>query len=466
MFNQNDDWNYNSAESEQWQGTPDNSADQQESDNAFWQEQSTGWRTPTTNPSPDVAETQPEPVQPQELSWNQWSSADSSYSPEVGYPYPLPTPKKPQEKKKGNGAIAATLIIAVILSGTVGFAGGYLGSQLSKQENTSSVGDKVIYQAVDRTTVNSATEGADALSVADVAKLAADSVVEIRTESVTSGSFMQQYISEGAGSGVIITTDGYIVTNNHVIDGASKITVRLRNGDTHSATLIGKDAKTDIAVIKVEATELTAAVYGDFSKLIVGETAIAIGNPLGELGGTVTSGIISALDRSITIDGETMTLLQTNAAINPGNSGGGLFNSYGELIGIVNAKSSGSDIEGLGFAIPISTAKPIIEEIIKNGYVSGRITLGITIVDIPDTQTAMTYRVSKTGVYVSMVNDQASGFQAGDRIITFNGVAIDDAESLTNAIEACKVGQTVSVEVERRNQRRSFEITLQEEKPQ
>ena len=180
----------------------------------------------------------------------------------------------------------------------------------------------------------------------------------------------------------------------------------------------------------------------------------------------MTSGIISALDRSITIDGETMTLLQTNAAINPGNSGGGLFNQYGELIGIVNAKSSGSDIEGLGFAIPMNTAKTVIEEIIENGYVRGRISLGLAIVDISDTETAMAYRVSKTGVYVTQISSTSTQFQVGDRIVSFNGESIDSAEALTSAINKCKVGDTVEVVVERRSQKYTFSLTLQEEKPE
>lgn len=452
MFDQNDFFNNQNPQQDQSNAWNVNPADSQ-----------------STAPSnePTSYQEQPQDTQPfQNQQWSQWSAPTGSYYPS-GYQYSAPQQpkKKASGKKHRTGLAAAVIAIAVILSGTVGFAGGYLGSQITGSNGTSS-NDKVIYQSVQRTSTNSTTQKTDELSVADVANLTADSVVEIRTESVTNGSFMQQFISEGAGSGVIITKDGYIVTNNHVIDGASKITVRLRNGDTYNATLVGKDAKTDIAVIKIDASDLTTAVYGDSSKLVVGETAIAIGNPLGELGGTVTSGIISALDRSITIDGETMTLLQTNAAINPGNSGGGLFNAYGELVGIVNAKSSGSDIEGLGFAIPINTAKPIIEEIMKNGYVSGRISLGIAVLDIPDSQTALSYRLSKTGVYVSQVNNQSSGFQVGDRIITFNGVAIDDAETLTNAISACKVGQTVSIEVERRNQRYTFELTLQEEKPQ
>ena len=394
---------------------------------------------------------------PQDFGWQQ---PVQSYQPAV--PSAVTGGKKPKKQHRHAG-FAAIAVVAVILCGAVGFTGAYFGNRLAASEASSD--SKVIYQSVQRTATGGGTD-ADALSVADVARLAADSVVEIRTESVVTGSFMQQYISEGAGSGVIITSDGYIVTNNHVIEGASRITVILRDGTSYEATLIGRDSKTDIAVVKIDASGLTAAVYGDSSKLVVGETAVAIGNPLGELGGTVTSGIISALDRSITIDGETMTLLQTNAAINPGNSGGGLFNQYGELIGIVNAKSSGTDIEGLGFAIPINTARDVIEEIMENGYVSGRISLGLSIVDISDAETAMAYRVSKTGVYVSQVNDPTSGFQAGDRIISFNGVSIDDAETLKNEISSCKVGQTVTVEVERRGERHSFQLTLQEEKPE
>ena len=172
------------------------------------------------------------------------------------------------------------------------------------------------------------------------------------------------------------------------------------------------DAKTDLAVLKIEATGLTPAVFGDSDQLVVGETAVAIGNPLGELGGTVTSGIISALSRDVIIDGQTMTLLQTNAAINPGNSGGGLFNSAGELIGIVNAKSSGTGIEGLGFAIPGNTVKSVVEELMINGYVTGRLDTGIEVVDLTLQSTAFQYGVSRTGIYVLSVTG-TDGFRAG-----------------------------------------------------
>ena len=200
----------------------------------------------------------------------------------------------------------------------------------------------------------------------------ADSVVEITTELITPGSFLNSYVSEGAGSGVIISENGFIVTNHHVIEGASNIVVRLTDGSEYRATLVGSDKTADLAVLKIATGEkpLTYAKLGCSADLVVGEDVIAIGNPLGELGGTLTTGIISATERNIIVDGVEMTLLQTNAAINPGNSGGGLFNMAGELVGIVNAKMAGEDVEGLGFAIPIDYAYGVILDLVNYGYVT------------------------------------------------------------------------------------------------
>lgn len=271
---------------------------------------------------------------------------------------------------------------------------------------------------------------------------------------------MGQLISTGAGSGVIVSTDGYIVTNNHVIEDAQTITVRLSDGIEYKATLVGTDSKTDLAVIKIDAEDLPPAVLGDSSSLVVGQSAVAIGNPLGELGGTVTQGIISALDREITIDGETMSLLQTDTAINPGNSGGGLFNLYGELIGIVNAKSSGSDIEGLGFAIPVNTAKTVIEEIIVNGYVTGRISTGLTLVDIQDTGTAMSYRVSKLGLYIS--GSTSSDFQSGDIITAIDGKSVGSLSDYNSILGSYKVGDTIEITVSRSGRSITASLVLTE----
>ena len=203
------------------------------------------------------------------------------------------------------------------------------------------------------------------LSIAEVVRNVADTVVEITTTNVVTDRFYGQYITSGAGSGVIISENGYIITNHHVIDGARTITVRLTDGSEFSAKLVGSDADTDIAVLKIQATGLSYAVMGSSASLVVGQEVVAIGNPLGSLGGTVTDGIISALDRTVVVDGHKMTLMQTNAAINPGNSGGGLFNRAGELIGIVNAKQADTGIEGLGFAVPIDVAWASAEAIVN-----------------------------------------------------------------------------------------------------
>ena len=228
------------------------------------------------------------------------------------------------------------MCISIILSGAFGFAGAavYNGVFDGSQGGGNSI------SRTDGYTLEDAT--GSSLTVSEIVEKSADSVVEIVTESVATDSWMMQYITEGAGSGVIIDSDGYIMTNNHVISGARKITVTLRNGDEYEAKLVGTDSTNDVAVIKInpDGKELTAATYGNSDQLVVGEMAVAIGNPLGQLGGTVSTGIVSALNRDITIDGQEMNLLQTDASINPGNSGGGLFNQYGQLIGLVVAKSS------------------------------------------------------------------------------------------------------------------------------
>ena len=239
------------------------------------------------------------------------------------------------------------------------------------------------------------------MSSADVYELVSDSVVSILTEYQNGAGYYQQSTSSGAGSGVIISEDGYIVTNNHVVANAVKITVALSDGTEYEATLIGTDDITDIALLKIEASGLTYAVIGDSAALRIGETANVIGNPLGRLSGTLTVGVISGLDRAITMsDGTTMNLIQMDAAVNPGNSGGGVFNSAGELVGVTVAKTSATEVEGLGFAIPVNDVLPILDELMAHGYVSGRPALGINAITISDQFTAMMYRVNYLGVYV------------------------------------------------------------------
>jgi serine protease Do len=340
---------------------------------------------------------------------------------------------------------------------------GFIGGSLSVRTAGASAADATaaLSGSVVRTAAIDAA-GRSVMSVPAVAAAVKRSVVEITTETVIRNGRMGQLISAGAGSGVIVSADGFIATNYHVVHGARSITVRLADGVEYAAEIKGVDAKTDLAVLKIGATGLTPAVFGDSAKLTVGDAAIAVGNPLGELGGTVTSGIISALDREITIDGETMSLLQTDAAINFGNSGGGLFNLYGELIGIVNAKSSGSDIEGLGFAIPVNAARAVIAQLTENGYVKGRISTGLTLVDIQNAQTAMMYRVSRLGLYIA--ESSAASLQSGDRITAVNGAPITDLASFNAALNGLSVGDSVKITVSRNGRSVVADIVLTESK--
>lgn len=366
-----------------------------------------------------------------------------------------PKPKRDSFFKTHKNAVLISTCVALSALGAFG------GTMLAIQLN-GGMGKAVLYQSVDTSKNKNNNATATNVSITDIANETMDSVVEIKTESVSTHSFFQQAIVSGAGSGVILSKDGYIVTNHHVIDGASKITVTTRSGKSFEAKLIGSDSATDLAVLKIEAEDLQPAVLGDSSKLNVGDTAVAIGNPLGSLGGTVTSGIISALDREVTIDNQKMQLLQTNAAINPGNSGGGLFNANGELIGIVNAKSSGDSIEGLGFAIPINRAKEIINNLIENGYVKGRASLGVTLVNGSDSF----FEEDTTQVYIYDVSKGSAadkaGLKRGDQILKIDDTSIKDISDVTTIISNHSAGDTIKMTVLRDTQTKTITVTLGE----
>lgn len=307
-------------------------------------------------------------------------------------------------------------------------------------------------ESVTPTTYSIAKSSKSAISAEEIIAKNSPSVVEIRTEAIARDGWLNNFVKQGAGSGVIINKDGYIVTNNHVIDGAQKITVSLKNGKTYSAKLIGRDPETDLAILKINASGLRPAETGESSKLQMGQFVVAIGNPLGQLGGTATAGIVSSLNRRITIDGKEMELLQTDASINPGNSGGGLFDNYGNLIGIVVAKSSGNNIEGIGFAIPIDKAKPIIDSMIKNGKLPPQPRVGIMISNILDESMAKEMNLPKPGVYVAKIltqNAKVSGIREGDRIVALEGKKIKDSQTFIKEINGYKVGQKVRIAVER-----------------
>ena len=292
--------------------------------------------------------------------------------------------------------------------------------------------------------------GENPLTVATVGARVADSVVEITTETVTQSGYLGQYITSGAGSGVVIAKEGFIVTNAHVIEGATSVTVRMRDGTEFSAKTVGADERTDIAVLWIDAGDysLTVATLGSSFDLVVGEDILAIGNPLGSLGGTVTEGMVSATARQILVSNQRMTLLQVSAPINPGNSGGGLFNLAGELVGIVNAKVASEEIEGLGFAIPVDTAYEVILELIAHGYVRGRPTLDFTVVDVMSVQTAVRYfNTMNTGVYVYDKNHDTVRY--GDYIVAADGCEITSVAELSAVIANKSVGDTLELTVYR-----------------
>ena len=382
----------------------------------------------------------------------------------------------PKKKKKFNGKRVARSAVALVLAAAMGFAGGFVGAKFGGS------GKVVIQQVAPSSTADSAS-GSDSsitaasssgssLTTEQVADLVSPSVVVITTEQVVYSQWSwygQNQVESGAGSGVIISSDGYILTCAHVVDGASTTTVTIGDKD-YTATLVGEDTTSDIAVIKIDADGLTPATVGNSDSLKVGQSVMAVGNPLGELGGTVTGGMISALNRSVTIQGSssvnTMSLIQMDASVSPGNSGGGLFNMNGELVGIVNAKSSSSDAEGLGFAIPINDAIKVAQELLENGYVTGRPYLGITYLAVTDAQTASQLGVNAYGVYVVEVVKggpaEKAGLQAGDRIVSVDGTEIASKDDLGTLMQKHAAGDTLSITIARDGQMQTVNVTLGE----
>ena len=375
-----------------------------------------------------------------------------------------PKAKKPKKQRKpiSRGGIAIALAVTMVFSCGLGFGGGYFANKV----NTSTSGSLNITKTSNSGTTTTASSTSTANSTSEIVKKTADSVVEISTESVVTFSFAQQYVQQGAGSGVIISQDGYILTNNHVINGANSVKVRLRDGTEYDATIIGSDSDNDIALLKVSATGLSPATFGDSNSLAVGDYVVAIGNPLGELGGTVTDGIISALARKVTIEDTQMTLLQTNAQVNPGNSGGGLFNANGELVGIVNAKQSATEVEGIAFAIPINNVLDILSDLKEYGYVTGKVDLGIDFTDITSDETAFYYGVNQTGCYVLSVdsgsNAEKAGVTRGDLVTKVNDTDVSSSSDITTALEKAEVGDTVTFTVSRRGTSKTISFVLEE----
>ena len=299
----------------------------------------------------------------------------------------------------------------------------------------------------------------DALCLQDIYSSVIDSVVSI--SSMTSSG-------TSSGTGIIMSSDGYVITNHHVITGALVISVLTNDNQEYEAALVGSDEMSDLAVLKIDARGLHAAEFGDSSKLRVGDSVVAIGDPLGvQLRGTMTNGIISAINRDLTVGDRTMTLIQTNAALNNGNSGGPLINCYGQVIGINTVKMSSyytatASVEGLGFAIPISVAKPIIDELIENGYVAGRPAIGISGDSLPSYY--RTYYRLPEGVYVTSVNEgsdaKAKGIREGDIVTAINGEKICSIDELNTVKNQYAAGDEVTLTIYRSGAYYEMTVTL------
>ena len=385
--------------------------------------------------------------------YNYRSQADQS-----GHEAPAAS-KKPSFWHKTGVKITALLLACAVVGG----AAGYGGAALSRSGKTT-------IQQSDRTaqevTVKQVS-GQTLMSPAEVYASTVNSVVSINCSSVSTNIFGQSVESASSGSGFVITQDGYIVTNHHVISGASSVTVTMYDGSEYPATVVGSDSDYDVAVLKIDATGLQPVTLGKSSDVNVGDTVLAIGNPLGELTFSMSQGIVSCCDRAINVDGTPFNMIQVDVSINPGNSGGPLMNLYGEVVGIVSAKySSYSDttVEGLGFAIPIGDVQAIITDIMENGQITNKPSFGITAGTMTQ-QMAAQYQIDQTsGAFVYSVNKggagEKAGLKMGDVITKIDSTDITSMEDLTAAKKGHKAGDTVTVTYYRDGQTQTTELTF------
>ena len=393
-----------------------------------------------------------------------------------------------QPRKNHGGLIAFLLILVILLSGIVGILGtmnvklfaqlkarklednamtftdqGQTASYfLDPSESTDSIeahasdSANIDLQPTPESSENYAEE--NALSWQDIYDRNIVSVVSILCDNTT-------------GTGVVLTADGYIITNSHVVEDAGTVRVRLTDGEEYPAMIIGSDAVSDLAVLYIECNDLTPATFGNSDSLRVGDAVAAIGDPMGvQFHGTMTDGIVSAINRNVTVSGRTMTLIQTNAALNSGNSGGPLINCYGQVIGIntmkISAFAASSGVEGLGFAIPSTTVKEISEQLIRQGYVSGRPDIGLEGEAV--SRFYQNYYRMPAGLYITHVDTGSDahekGIEYGDILISIDGERITDMDSLNTVLYAHNAGDTVNVVIYRSGKQYSLTLTLHENK--
>ena len=400
---------------------------------------------------------------------SQWT-----YEPPQQY---APDPAKPEKKKSGTGKLVAVALCCSLAGGILGALTVLLSGGIATASESST---QVLQGQRENTVIQmTAIDTSKLMTPAEVYAANVNSTVGITT-SVTTNFWGFQTTAAAAGSGFILTEDGYILTNHHVIEDSDAITVRLYNGESHDAKLIGYDKSNDIAVLKVDATGLVPVVLGDSDNMNVGDSVVAIGNPLGELTFSLTAGAVSALDREVTMsNGITMNLIQTDCAINSGNSGGALFNLYGEVVGITNAKYSSSSaneasIDNIGFAIPVNDVWGIIESIMEKGYIS-KPYIGVSVLDVSaETQS---YGLPQGAAVKAVAEDspaQKAGLQVNDIITHIGDTQITGSSHLVSIVGEASVGDKLTLTVYRQGASITLELTvgeqiqaaLEEEQPQ
>ena len=358
-----------------------------------------------------------------------------------------------------SGAVAGSVMSAAITVGTMSYM----------SDKKSAVTDSAVSGASQQS-VQLLAEGSEktGLSTEEIAKRVGPSIVGISCTTQTQSYFGVQ-TGTSSGSGIIISADGNIMTNYHVISGGTNIKVKLNTGNEYDATVIGGDEKTDVAVIKIKANEeLHVATLGNSDEVEVGSKAVAIGNPLAsELFGTVTQGVISGVNRTITVGQREMNLIQTDAAISPGNSGGALINKYGEVIGINSVKLVSDNAEGLGFAIPINEASTIVKDLIDYGYVKGRPVIGVSVREITKELAYYNNLLTDHGLYIMSVSEGSSaekaGLVRGDIIVKFDGKTVNSSTEMNKLRDKHKAGDTVSITFMRGTQEKTVNLTLSED---
>ena len=401
-----------------------------------------------------------------------WQEPDPMDAPPVyAVPYEEKAPRKKKKAKSGlGGKVVALALCCSLLGGILGAGGMALLSSIGTRAKIESQKvSNMVEGHREQSIVNVAQiDTSRVMTPAEVYAANVNSTVGITTSVTTTNFWGYQTTAAASGSGFIISDDGYIITNHHVIDDAASITVTMYDNSSYDAELVGYDESNDLAVLKIEADGLTPVILGDSDALQVGDSVVAIGNPLGELTFSLTSGTVSALDRTITMSNNvSMDLIQTDCAINSGNSGGALFNLYGEVVGITNAKYSGSSgsgasIDNIGFAIPLNSVRDIVQSLIENGYIS-KPYVGLSVSDV--SQEAQLYGLPQGAAVRALAEDGPAvkaGLQENDIITAVNGEAITTGNELVKAVADVAVGDQIVLTVFRQNETLEITVTVEE----